>query len=149
MPPARGKVAEPEERGVVEGFAGGLTQRLVLVRYAGVVQLRLHAEHRFFRRLQNRVQAANDRHGQDDIAVFAPHVDIAQHVVCDAPYEAADIQGVHARCLHGVLMRDYVRQDSRALAKGCLSSSVSRIAEPRTSGVLAPYRERGRDRSKS
>ena len=95
LPPAGGKVAEAEGRGVVEGFAGGLAQRPVLVRYSGAVQLCLHAEHRFFRRLQNRVQAADDRHGQDDVAVLAPHVDVAQHVVCDAPYEAADVESAH------------------------------------------------------
>ena len=37
LPPAGGEVAEPEGRGVVEGFAGRLAQCPVLVRYAGVV----------------------------------------------------------------------------------------------------------------
>ena len=94
-PPSGGKIAEPEGRGVVEGLAGGLAQRPVLVRYAGGVQLRLHAAHRVLRRFQDCIKAANDGHGQNDVAVLAPHVDIAKHVVRYPPYEAADVQGVH------------------------------------------------------
>ena len=37
----------------------------------------------------------DDRHGQDDVAVFAPDVDIPQNVVRYVPYEAPDVQGAH------------------------------------------------------
>ena len=67
----------------------------ILIRNACVVQLGLHAENRVLGRFQNCVEAANDRHGQDDVAVLAPDVDIPQHVVCDAPYKAADVQVAH------------------------------------------------------
>ena len=79
------KVAEPEGRRVVEGLAGGLAQGGILIRNACVVQLGLHAETRVLGRFQNCVEAADDRHGQDDVAVLAPDVDIAQNVVRDAP----------------------------------------------------------------
>ena len=35
--------------------------------------------------LQHGVEAADDGHGQDDVAVLAAHVDVAQDVVRDAP----------------------------------------------------------------
>ena len=92
---ARGQVAEPEGGRVVEGLAGRLAQGLVLVRYAGGVHLLLHAEHRFLCRFQNCVKAADDCHGQDDVAVLASHIDVPQHVVRDTPYEAADVQCTH------------------------------------------------------
>jgi hypothetical protein len=39
----------------------------------------------FFRRLQNRVKAAKHRHRQNNVAIFAAHVEIPQHIVGDAP----------------------------------------------------------------
>ena len=69
---------------------------MVLVGYAGDVQLGLHAENRVLGRFQNCVKTAYDRHGQDDVAVLAPDVDIAQNVVRDAPDEAADVESCHA-----------------------------------------------------
>ena len=87
----RSQVAEPEGGCVIEGLAGRLAQRLVLVGDTGGVHLLLHAEHRFLCRFQNCVKAADDRHGQDDVAVLATHIDVPQHVVRDAPYEAADV----------------------------------------------------------
>ena len=38
-------------------------------------------------------EASNDGHGEDDVAVLAAHVDIAQDIVGDAPYEVADVEG--------------------------------------------------------
>ena len=46
-------------------------------------------------RFQDGVEAADDGHGQDDVAVFAAHVDVAQHVVGDAPDEVADVESAH------------------------------------------------------
>ena len=93
LPPPGCKVAQPEGRRIVEGFAGRLAQCPVLVRNAGVIQRGLHAEYRVLRRFQNRVKPANDSHGQDDVAVLTPDVNVAQHVVRDTPDEAADVQG--------------------------------------------------------
>ena len=90
-----GQVTEPEGGGVVEGLAGGLAQCSVLIRNAGFIHLGLHAEHRFLCWFQNCVKAADDCHGQDDVAVLAPDVDIAQNIVRDAPYEAADVEYGH------------------------------------------------------
>ena len=68
---------------------------MILVRDAGGVQLGLHVENRVLGRFQNCVETAYDRHGQDDVAVLPPDIDIAQHVVRDAPDEAADVEGGH------------------------------------------------------
>ena len=95
LPPAGRKVAEPEGRRVVEGLARGLAQRLILVGYACGVQLGLHAENRVLGRFQNCVESANDRHRQDDVPVLPPDIDITQHIVRDAPDEAADVECGH------------------------------------------------------
>ena len=95
LPAAGGQVAESERGRVVEGFTGCLTESSVLVCHARAVQLSLHTENRVLRRLQDGIQAADDGHGQNDVAVLAPDIDIAQHIVRDAPYEAANVQGAH------------------------------------------------------
>ena len=41
-------------------------------------------------RLQQGVEAAEDRHGQDDIAVLAPDIEIPEHIVGDTPDEVGD-----------------------------------------------------------
>ena len=56
--------------------------------FEAYVQLLLHAE--------DDIEVANGRHGQNAIAVLPTHVDISQHIVRDALYKAADIQGTHA-----------------------------------------------------
>ena len=65
------------------------------------VQLRLHAEHSLFGRFQDGVEAADDGHGQDDVAVLAAYIVVAQHVIGDAPDETADVQGVHCSLFAG------------------------------------------------
>ena len=95
-PGSVGEIAKPERRSVVEGLAGRLAKGGVLVRNLGRVEARFHAEHRVIRRFQHGVQAADDGHGQDDVAVLAPHIDVTQHVVRDAPDEVADVQAAHA-----------------------------------------------------
>ena len=95
------QVAQPEGRCVVEGFARRLAQGLILVGDAGRVQLRLHAEHSLFGRFQDGVEAADDGHGQDDVAVLAAYIVVAQHVIGDAPDETADVQGVHCSLFAG------------------------------------------------
>ena len=85
------QVAQRERRGVVERLPGGLAERRVLIGDAGLVERRLHVEHGLLGRLQHGVQPAQDGHRQDDVAVLAADVDVAQHVVGDAPDEADDL----------------------------------------------------------
>jgi hypothetical protein len=67
-----------------------LPQGSVLVGDAGGVEGLLHIQHGLLGRLQYGVEAADDDHRQDDIAVLAAHVDISQDVVSDAPDEVGD-----------------------------------------------------------
>ena len=91
-----GKVAKKVRRRVVEGLAGGLAECGVLVRNPRRVEVRLHAEYGFLGGLQHGVESADDRHGQDDVPVLAPHIDVTQHIVRDAPDEVADVEAAHA-----------------------------------------------------
>ncbi len=63
-----------------------------------LIESGLHVEYRILGRLQHRIEAAQDGHGEDDVAVFAPDKDIAQAVVGDVPDEVGDpveVSGVH------------------------------------------------------
>ena len=71
------EVAEAKGRRVVEGLAGHPAQRSVLADYSHVVQVVFHPQDRILRRLQDGIEAADDRHRQDDIPVLAAHVDIS------------------------------------------------------------------------
>src|SRR5664280_2880953 len=82
---AGAEVAKSERRGVVEGLAGGLAQGGVLVCDVGTIEGRLHVEDRILGRLQHGVEAPQNRHGEDDVAVLAAHVQVAEHIVCDSP----------------------------------------------------------------
>ncbi len=95
LSPTGCEVAEPEGRGVVERLGGGLAQRTVLICFASVVQLCLHVEHSVLGRFQDCVEAADDRHGQNDVTVLAAHVDVPQDIVGYTPNEAADVQSIH------------------------------------------------------
>lgn len=59
----------------------------MLVGDAGLVQLLLHLEDGLFGWLEDGIETADYRHGEDDIAVLAAHVDITKNVVCNAPDE--------------------------------------------------------------
>ena len=72
-----------------------MAQGLILVGDAGGVQPLLRGTYVIFGRFQHGVESADYRHGQDDVPVLAPDVDIAQHVVRNAPYETADVEGGH------------------------------------------------------
>lgn len=50
----------------------------------------LPLQHRILAGFEHRIEAAQDGEGQDDIAVFAAHVDVAQPVVGDVPDEVGD-----------------------------------------------------------
>src|SRR6185437_162443 len=80
--------------------AGRVAQGAVLVRDVLVVERLLLREDLGLRRLEHGVEAAQDGHRQDDVAVLAAHVEVAEHVIGDAPDEADDgavLAGVHER----------------------------------------------------
>ena len=82
---AGAQVAQGEPGGVVEGLAGGLAQGRVLFHQAGGVEGGLHGKDGLLAAFQHRIEAAQHRHRQDDVTVLAAHVQVAQHVVGDAP----------------------------------------------------------------
>jgi hypothetical protein len=65
-------------------------QCLVLMNDACLVERGLHIEDGLLGRFYHRVEPSQDGHGQDNIAVFAANVQVAQHVVVDAPDEVCD-----------------------------------------------------------
>ena len=75
---------------VEERLAGRLPQRGVLVRDTGRVEHVLHAEDGGLGGFQHGVQAADDHHGEDDVAVLAAHIDVPEDVIGDAPDEVRD-----------------------------------------------------------
>ena len=79
------QIAQRKRRGVVKRLFRRLTKRAMLIDDAGGVQPLFHLQHRRFRRLKQRVEAANDGHRQNHVAVFAAHVHVAQHIVGNAP----------------------------------------------------------------
>ena len=82
---AGAQVAQGELRGVVEGLARCLAQRRVLLYHAGLIQRGLHVEDGLLAVLQHGVQPPQHGHRQDHVAILAAHVEVAQHVVGDAP----------------------------------------------------------------
>ena len=99
---AGAQVAQGELRRVVESLTRRLPQGRVLLDDAGLVEHRLHVEDVLLAVLQHRVQPAQHGHRQDDVAVLAAHVQVAQDVVGDAPDVVRDpVQiGVARRIAH-------------------------------------------------
>jgi hypothetical protein len=58
--------------------------------HLGLIQRGLHIENCLLGRLQYGVQPAKYGHRQDDIAIFATHIEIAQHIVRDPPDEVCN-----------------------------------------------------------
>ena len=87
---AGAQVAQGEPGGVVEGLAGSLAQGRVLFHHAGGVEGGLHGKDGLLAVFQHRIEAAQHRHRQDDVTVLAAHVEVAQHVVGDAPDVVGD-----------------------------------------------------------
>ncbi|MDB6040332.1 MAG: hypothetical protein JWM99_4173, partial [Verrucomicrobiales bacterium] len=87
---ARLEIAQEEGGGVVKSFTRGGAKGVVLIRDLFAVERSLHIEHGLFRGLQHGIEAAQDGHRQNDIAVFAAHKDVAKGIVGDAPDEAGD-----------------------------------------------------------
>jgi hypothetical protein len=54
------------------------------------IERRLHLDDRRLFRLQHGVEPPQDGHRQDHIPVLAAHVEIAQHIVGDAPDKIRD-----------------------------------------------------------
>ena len=79
------QITQAERRGIVEGLAGGLPERHVLVRDAGLVEPGLHIDDRLLCWLQHRIQPTKNHHRQDHVSILAPDVQIAKHIVGDAP----------------------------------------------------------------
>ena len=84
------EVAQREFRRVVEGLPCLLPERLVLVNDACLVERGLHVEHGLFGRLEQRIDPPQHCHGKDDVAVFAAHVEVAEHIVSDTPDKICD-----------------------------------------------------------
>ncbi len=98
-----GAVEQPfqgEGRGVVKRLARCLAKRSVLVADLRLVQPLLHGEDSIFRRFQEAIEPADDGHRQNHVALLAADVDIAEHIVGDAPDEVDDravLSVVHVR----------------------------------------------------
>jgi len=84
------QVRELEGRGVVKILAGGLAQCLVLIDDLRGIQPGLHLQDGRLGRLQHRVEAAQDGHRQDHVAILAANIKVAQDVVGDPPDEVGD-----------------------------------------------------------
>ena len=94
------QVAQGELRGVVEGLSRRLPQGRLLLDDAGLVEHGLHLEHLLLAVLQHSVQPAQHDHRQDDVAVLAADVEVAEDVVGDAPDVVGDPLGVGVRRRH-------------------------------------------------
>ncbi|KAF0137542.1 MAG: hypothetical protein FD152_400 [Xanthobacteraceae bacterium] len=84
------KIAEIEARRIVEGLSCRLAKRRVLIGDARLVEVVLHRKDGGLGRLQHRIETAQHDHRQDNITIFAAHVEIAQGIIGDAPYEVCD-----------------------------------------------------------
>ena len=67
-----------------------LAKGRVLVRDLRLIERDLHVEYGLFCRLEHRIQAAQHGHWQDHIAVLAADIEVAEHVVGNAPDEISD-----------------------------------------------------------
>ena len=105
--------AQGELRCVVERLARRCPQGGLLLDHPGLVEQRLHVEHRLLGVLEHRVQPAQDGHRQDDVAVLAADVQIAQDIVGDAPDVVRNPVQVGAARRHRASDRQSWRQASR------------------------------------
>lgn len=79
----------------------GTAERGRLLGNTGFVEPLLGFENGTLGRLQHGVEAAQDAHWQDNIRIFAALVQVAEHVISDAPDEGDDcvVSGlVHFSC---------------------------------------------------
>jgi hypothetical protein len=81
------EVAESKFGRVVERLAGRIAECGALLGDARLIQHFFGIEHGFLGRLQHRIHAAQDAHGQDHVRVLAALEKVTQDVVGDAPDE--------------------------------------------------------------
>ena len=97
------QVPQGESGGVVERLPRRLAQSRILLDHSGAVERGLHVEDRLLAGLQHRVEAAQHGHRQDHVPVLAAHVEVAQHIIGDAPDVVRDpVKVAVARCHFGV-----------------------------------------------
>ena len=99
------EVVEGELRGVVERLAGRLAERFLLLDDPLLVEPGLHVEDGLLSGFEDCVEAPQDGHGEDDVAVLAADVDIAEDIVRDAPDVVGDpveVGGGHGVGVGGV-----------------------------------------------
>ena len=129
------EVAQRELRGVVEGLAGGLAQGWSWLDDAGLVERGLHVEHGLLGRLEHRVEPPQHGHRQDHVAVLAAHIEVAEHVVRDAPDEVGDPVQVAVAHASGPWFREGgvwgYNRIKKVKGEGILNSEVSMNAEGR------------------
>ena len=87
---AGAEVVEGELRGVVEGLASRLAERFLLLDDSLLVEPGLHVQDGLLGGFEDRVEAPQDGHGEDDVAVLAADVDVAEDIVRDAPDVVGD-----------------------------------------------------------
>lgn len=81
----RFQITQGEFRGVVKGLSRSAAQGGALLCNASLVQHGFLFKNGFFGRLQHRIHAADNAHGQDHIRVFSPLEQIAQNIICNTP----------------------------------------------------------------
>lgn len=72
------EIHQRERRGVVERLPGGLTEYPILVHHVRPIELFLHLQDGVLTRLEEHVETADDDHRQDDVAVLAADVVVAE-----------------------------------------------------------------------
>ena len=87
---AGAEVLQGELGGVVEGLAGRVSERLFLFDDPLLVKPCLRVEDGLLGGFEDGVEAAEDGHGEDDVAVLAADVDVAEDIVRDAPDVVGD-----------------------------------------------------------
>ncbi|MDT4886220.1 hypothetical protein FQZ97_1225430 [compost metagenome] len=81
-----------EARGVIEDVAGSLTEacRIQVSKFDLFTLEANLLQHGILGWLQETVEAAQDDHRQDDVAILAAHKDVAQAVISDRPDKGND-----------------------------------------------------------
>ncbi len=100
------EVAQEKGGGVVECLPGGGAEGVLLIGHLLAVERGFHVHDGLFRRLQHGIEAAQNGHRQDDIAIFSPHIHVAQDIVSDVPDEIGEpveLSLVHKSECEGVI----------------------------------------------
>jgi hypothetical protein len=121
---ARDARLQRKARRVVEGLARCLSQRRVLIGNPGLVEIVFHRQNGLLGRFEHRIEAAQNRHRQDHVAIFAAHVEIAKGIIGDAPDEVRD--PVQVSIVHAF---DFPLAYRRLFSVRCLKSRLDFCAE--------------------